>query len=142
MIKGKLFSEIFQEFQEMKTKNDRINILRRYDHPRFREFLFYALSKKIKFDIEAPIYRPAPEPAGLNYAYLDIETEKLYRFIKDHPKKPRGLTNDKQKQLLLVVLESLYKDESVILSNVVNRKFEIPFLTQSLVNDAFPNLMP
>jgi len=142
MIKGKIFSEIFEEFQEAKTKNERINILRKYDHPRFREFLFYALSKKIQFDIEAPNYRPAPEPAGLNYAYLDLETEKLYRFIKGHPRKPQGLTNEKQKQLLVVVLESLYKDEAEILFKVINKKFEIPFLTQSLVNEAFPNLMP
>jgi hypothetical protein len=142
MIKGKLMSEIFQEFQEAKTKQERINVLRKYDHPRFREFIFYALSKKIKFDIEAPKYRPAPEPAGLNFTYLNLETEKLYRFITGHPKKPQGLTQDKQKQLLVVVLESLHIDEAEILSKVVNRKFEVPFLTQTLVNEAFPNLMP
>jgi len=142
MIQNRLFSEIFEEFQESKTKQERINILRRYDHPRFREFLFYALSKKIKFDIDVPNYRPAPEPAGLNFTYLDLETEKLYRFITDHPKKPPGLTKEKQKQLLMVVLESLHADEAELLSRVMNRKFEVPFLTQALVNEVFPNLMP
>jgi hypothetical protein len=137
MINGKLFSEIFDEFQKATTKQERISVLKRYDHPSFRKFLMYVIDTKIKFDVDVPIYRPAPEPAGLNYTYLDLEVEKLYRFIKDHPNRPQGLTADKQKQLLVVVLESLHKDEADVLSKVLKRKFEVPYLTKALVTEAF-----
>jgi hypothetical protein len=141
MIQGKLFSEIFDEFQKATTKQERIAVLRRYDHPTFRDFLLYAFSPKVVFDVEVPNYRPAPEPAGLNFTYLDLEVNKLYRFIKNHPKRPEGLSPEKQKQLLVVVLESLYKDEAQILANVLKKKFEVPYLTVNLINEVYPNLI-
>lgn len=137
MIKGKLFSEIFDEFQKATTKQDRINVLKKYDHPSFRKFLFYIFNPDIEFDVVVPKYRPAPEPAGLNYTYLDLEVEKLYRFIKNDPKRPEGLTSEKQKQLLVVILESLHTDEADLLVKVMTNKFNIPYLTKGLISEAF-----
>ena len=81
MINGKLYSEILDEFQKAENKSQRIEILRKYDHPRFREFLQLILNTNIEFDVPIPKYRPAIEPAGLNYTYLESEVPKLYRFI-------------------------------------------------------------
>jgi hypothetical protein len=142
MSAEKLYSEILDEFQKAETKQDRLAVLRKYDHPRFREFLVAAFNPHIQFDIEPPPYRPAPEPAGLNYTYLDIEMNKLYRFVKNHPSKPQGLTPEKQKSLLVVILESLHKDEAELLCKVFRKKVDIKFLTPNLINEAFPNLIP
>jgi hypothetical protein len=141
MIKDRLFSEIFEEFSRATNKTERIAVLKRYDNQTFRNFIFYAMSAKVKFDVEVPQYRPAPEPAGLNYTYLSLELDKLYRFIKDHPKRPKELSGDKQKQLLVVVLESLHKDEAELLVQVIKRKFEVPYLTPTLVQEVFPGLL-
>jgi hypothetical protein len=141
MIKEKLFSEIFEEFSQAKTKGDRLAVLKRYDNQIFRDFIFYAFSAKVKFDVEVPSYRPAPEPAGLNYTYLSMELGKLYRFIKDHPRRPKELTAHKQKQLLAVILESLHKDEADMLVQIMKRKFEVPYLTPTLIQEAFPGLL-
>lgn len=140
MIDGKLYSEILDEFQKAQTKQERIAVLKKYDHKNFREFLYYALEPTVEFDVEVPNYRPAPEPAGLNYTYLDLEVKKLYRFIKDHKLRPAGLTAQKQKQLFVVVLESLYKDEAELLVKVVQKKFKIPNLTIKLVQEAYPGM--
>jgi hypothetical protein len=141
MIKDKLFPEIFEEFSQAQTKGDRIAVLKRYDNQIFRNFIFYAFSAKVKFDVEIPEYRPAPEPAGLNYTYLSMELDKLYRFIKDHPRRPKELTPQKQKQLLAVILESLHKDEAEMLVQIMKRKFEVKFLTPSLIQEVFPGLL-
>jgi hypothetical protein len=140
MAAEKLFSEIFEEFEKAETKQDRIAVLRKYDHPRFRDFLIYALNPSIIFDVEVPTYRPAPEPAGLNFTYLDIEMPKMYRFIKDHPKRPQGLTPEKTKSLILVILESLHKDEAKILVDLVQKKFKVNHLTVKLVQEAYPGM--
>ena len=66
----KLYSEVLEEFGQATNKADRIAVLRKYDHPRFRSFLQAAFHPGIVFDVEIPKYRPAPEPAGLNYSYL------------------------------------------------------------------------
>lgn len=140
MINGKLYSEVLEEFQKAETKADRIAVLQKYDHPRFREFLVYALDTNIKFDTEIPEWRPAVEPAGLNFTYLENEVPKLYRFIENHPKRPEGLSPEKQKRLLVIVLESLYKDEAQILADVISRKFKVNNLTKKLVQEAYPGM--
>jgi hypothetical protein len=140
MSSEKLFSEIFEEFENAETKADRIAILRKYDHPRFRDFLIYALNPSIEFDVEVPNYRPAPEPAGLNFTYLDIEMPKMYRFIKGHPNRPQGLTPEKLKSLLVVVLESLHRDEAQLLVDLIQKKFKVNHLTVKLVQEAYPGM--
>ena len=140
MINGKLYFEVFEEFEKAETKADRIAALRKYDHPRFRDFLVYALNSTVEFDVEIPNWRPAVEPAGLNYTYLEIEVPKLYRFVKNHPQRPEGLSPDKQKQLLVVVLESLHKDEAQILVDVITKKFKVNNLTKKLVQEAYPGI--
>ncbi|MFZ9848029.1 MAG: DUF6433 family protein [Flavobacteriales bacterium] len=137
----KLYSEILDEFQSAKTKEQRIGVLRKYDHPRWRSFLQAAFHPGIVFDVEIPKYRPAVEPAGMNFAYLDSEMLKMYRFVKNHPSKPNGLSPEKQKQLLLVVLESLHKDESELLVKMMNKDLKVKFLTTNLVNEAYPGLL-
>lgn len=136
----RLYSEIFDEFQKAETKEARLTVLRKYDHPRFREFLIYAFNPSIKFDVEVPKYRPAVEPAGLNYTYLISEVPKLYRFIVGHPQRPKELTPLKQKQLLLVILESLHKDEADLLVKLIQKKLDIKFLTLNLIREAYPGI--
>lgn len=141
MSAEKLYSEIIEEFEKAETKQQRVAILRKYDHPRFRTFLQAAFNPNIEFDVPIPNYRPAVEPAGMNFAYLDAEMTKMYRFVKNHPARPKGLTTDKQRQLLLVILESLHKDEAALLVKVLQKKLEVKFLTPNLINEALPGTL-
>lgn len=140
MSSDKLYSEIFEEFEKAESRADKINVLRKNDHPRFRDFLVAAFNPVFQFEVEVPKYRPAPEPAGLNFTYLDIEVPKLYRFIKGHPKKSSNISPEKQKSLLTVVLESLHKDEADLLVRCIKKDLNIKFLTPKLIKEAFPNI--
>jgi hypothetical protein len=136
-----LYSEILEQFTYATTKEDKINILRRNDDPRFRFFLELALNPNVEWEINLPhMYRPAVEPAGLNYAYLDTEMPKMYRFIKNHPNRPQGFTAEKTTSQLQVILEALHKDEAAILAQLVQGKFKLKGLTASLVKEAFPEI--
>lgn len=139
MSSEKLYSEIFEDFEKATTKQDKVNVLKKYDHPRFRQFFQYLYSKKIVFDAPIPEYRPAIEPAGLNWTYLDTEIGKLYRFIKDHPQRS-NITPEKQKSLLTVVLESLHKDEADILVKLMKKDLGVKYLNPKTVKEAFPDL--
>ena len=142
MSSEKLYSEIFEEFEKATTKQDRINILRREGDERFRFFLQLVFNPAIEFDIALPDrYRPAKEPAGLNYAYLDTEMPRMYRFIKNHPMRPPGFTTEKTTQLLLVMIESLHRDEAALILEVLQKKFKVKNLTANLVKEAFPDLI-
>ena len=141
MSAEKLYSEIFEEFEQATTKQLRLDVLKKYDHPRFRLFLQAAFHPNIVFDVTVPKWRPAPEPAGLNYTYLDSEMSKIYRYVKDHPSRPAGLTDKKKTELLLVTLESLHKDEADLLERLVKKDLGIKHLTPKLVEEAFPGLL-
>jgi hypothetical protein len=140
MIKNKLMFEIINEFEQAKTESERITVLQKYDTKQFRDFLYYAFETTLEYDVEIPDFRPAPEPAGLNYTYLSMEMDKMYRFIKGHALRPAGLSAQKQKQLLLVVLESLHKEEAEILVKVLQKKFKVNFLTQKLIQKALSGM--
>lgn len=140
MSSEKLYSEIFDEFSDAELKSDKIAVLKKYDHPRFRDFLVIALNPMFQFDVEIPNYRPAIEPAGLNFTYLDMEVPKLYRFIKNHPKRTTNITPEKQKSLLVVVLESLHKDEADLLVKCIKKDLNVKFLTPKLIKEAFPDI--
>ena len=140
MSATKLFSEILDEFSQATTKKDRIEVLKKYDHPMFRSFLILAFKKDIEFDVEIPNYRPAPEPAGLNFTYLDMEMPKIYRFIKNHPRRNGNLTSQKQKSLLVVILESLHKDEASLMIKMFRKNLEIKHLTPALIKEVYTGI--
>ena len=142
MSSEKLYSEIFEEFEKATTKQERINILRREGDERFKFFLQLVFNPAIEFDIAMPhMYRPAKEPAGLNFAYLDTQMPKMYRFIKNHPMRPPGFTTEKTTQQLLVMIESLHRDEAAITIKVLQQAFKVKHLTSNLVKEAFPDLI-
>lgn len=141
MSNEKLYSEILEEFKLAKSDDERVHILRKYDHPRFRSFLQASFHPNIQFEVEIPRYKPAVEPAGLNYTYLDNEMSKMYRFVKNHPAKPQGLTKEKQKALLLVVLESLHRDEAELVIKMIHKDLKIQNLNTEIIKKAFPGLM-
>ena len=136
MSAEKLYSEILDDFQKEETKEGRINILRKYDHKMFREFLEASFNPAVVFDVEIPNYKPDVTPAGLNYTYLDMEMNKLYRFVKNHPKRT-NVDSKKLSRLLEIVLVSLHKDEAELLVRCMKKELKIPFLTPKLIREAY-----
>lgn len=141
-MEAKLYSEILAEFDIAPTRADKIAVLRKNDHPRFRMFLEMVYDPKIKFEVEIPEYRPAIEPAGLNYTYLDIEVSKLYRFVPGHPKLEGAVLDEKRKKSLLVTtLESLHKDEAALLVKAITKKdLDVKFLTPRIIKEAYTDI--
>lgn len=135
-----LYSEIFDMFEKAETRKEKIEILKKFEHPTFKEFLNYTFNPNIKFDVEIPQYKASFDPAGLNVMYLDDEVKRTYRFIVGHPKRAAGLSPNKQKELLLLVLESLHKDEAELYVKMFKKDLKIPFLTKKLVKEVYPDL--
>ena len=70
MSAEKLYSEVFEDFGNAKTKAERIAVLQKHDSKSFRTFLVSAFNPAVQFDAPLPMtYRPAVEPAGLNFTY-------------------------------------------------------------------------
>ena len=132
--------EVLNLVSKQRTNAKKVEVLRKYDHERFREFLRLAFNPNVTFDTPIPNYRPAVEPAGLNYTYIHNEVPKLYRFIKDHPLRSPDLSEKKLSSLLVVLLESLHKDEASLLVNLFKKDLGVKYLTKQVVMEAFPGI--
>lgn len=131
-----LFSEIFEQIELAVNKEERISVLQKNESVALKDFFKLLYDTNVQFDVEVPKYRPAPEPAGLNYTYLHAEVKKLYRYIKGDPRSD-VLTPKKKKELLTVTLESLHKDEAEILVGLINKDIGVRHLNEELIKEAF-----
>jgi hypothetical protein len=102
----------------------------------FREFLEASFNPDVVFDVEVPNYKPDTSPAGLNMTYLDMEMNKIYRFVKNHPRRT-NVEPKKLSKLLEIILVSLHKDEAELLVKCIRREIKIPFLTPKIIREAY-----
>jgi len=135
-----MYHEIFELFEKTEKRAEKINVLRQHSDRNLKEFLVAVFNPKVVFDVEIPEYKPSKEPAGLNILYLHNEVPRLYRFVAGHPRRAQGLTPEKQKRLLIPLLEALHKDEADLLVRAMKKDLRIPFLTPKLVKEAFRDI--
>ena len=130
----KLYSEIIEELESYSTKEEALLSVRRYQNPRLIMFLKYALNENIVFDTPIPTYNPSTNPIGLSFTTLNMETPKLYLHIKDD-KARNNMSVERRQTSLLVLLESLHKDEAALLVDVMTKKFSMKNLTYEMIKD-------
>ena len=136
MSAEKLYSEILEDFEAAPDKPAKLKVLREHDHKMFREFLEAVFNPDVVFDVEVTNYKPDNSPAGLNMTYLDMEMNKLYRFVKNHPRRT-NVEPKKLSRLLEIILVSLHKDEAELLVKCIKKDIKVPFLTPKMIREAY-----
>jgi hypothetical protein len=139
-MSSKLYSEIIEEFEQADSRKDKIAVLQANDTPRFRLFLSYAFDPKIEFDVEIPKYKASFDPAGLSVLTIAGEIPKFYRFIKDHPQRTEGFGGLKQQNILINILESLHKDEAIMVIGMLKKELNVKYLTPLLIKESYPGI--
>jgi len=135
-----LYHEIFAKFEELTTREDRINFLRKHYSPQFKEFLRGAFDPNVKFKVNIPEYRPAIEPEGLTFSTLQNEMDRAYLFVIGHQKTPPTITEEKKENILKSMLESIHKEEAIFLLRMLKKDLKVKFLTAKLVKEAYPDI--
>jgi hypothetical protein len=134
--------EIFQEFENAATKNDKVEVLRRNGNYALRSVLQGTFDPNIEFVVErVPYYKPSDSPPGLGYTSIHQELSRIYLFIKNHPKSPAGLSEERREQLLVQMLEAMEKREAEVFMNMILKKQKVKGLNSSIVKEAFPDLL-
>ena len=134
--------EILEDFSQQTTRESRKQILLNNKSPHFLQFLKYAFDPNIKFYIsEFPTdYKPPDTFPGLRIAGIESELRKTYLFQIGNPTAD-SLTPQKRNILLLQLLESFEPKEATTYVNMLKKNLNIPYLTISLINETFPNLI-
>lgn len=134
--------EIFDDFKKVKTKAERLDVLRKNDNHALRNVLLGTFSPKIKFTItKAPEFKREKMPPGMSYDHMSGALDRMYLFVEGNPRVPPGLTEKRKNEILIQILESLEEKEADVFLSVLKKDLGVPYLTEALVNEAFPELL-
>jgi hypothetical protein len=135
--------EVFDEFEEATTKQERMDVIRKnlsQTLVQVLELTFHPaiewLVKEMPDDYKIPDTKP-----GISVCQLSTEIRKLYLFRKDNPNAER-LTPRKRKELLIQLLESLEPREAEVIIGIFQKDQGVKHLTYKFVKEAFPNMLP
>lgn len=140
-MSNKNIYEVLNDFKKASGKNERLEILRKNDTYALRQVLLGTFEKGIEFDVEIPKFNREKIPAGMSYSHMTSVLDRVYLFVKDNPRRPAGLSTQRQTELLIQILESIEEPEADVFIGMLKKDLKIPYLTPSLVNEAFPGLL-
>lgn len=131
--------EVIESASKVKTKADKIKILRENDSWALRDVLRGTLDKKIEWQLPntPPPYNKCEEynaPANL------LRKNKMFKYFIKTPNSHQ-MNQLKRESLFIGLLESIHPKDAELVVAMVSKK---PFgggITSKLVNEAFPNLL-
>ena len=103
-----LISEVLDKVSKMKSKKEKVDLLRQHDHQSLRMVIKSSFDPKIEWALPAgdvPFTRnDAPE--GPEHSSLSYESRKLYHFIRGgNPQ----ITQNKREAMFVQMLEGLHE---------------------------------
>ena len=132
-------AEIINEAAAKKTKEEKVDYLRKHNSTELRNVLILTYDKNFKLRLpkSVPPYKQSEleENRGLLYR----EVRKLKYFIEDNPA-GENLNKIKIESLFIQMLENVHREDAKVLEHLVARK---PFkgLTAATINEAFGEII-
>lgn len=136
---------IYEIMDEFSKAGDKKGVLLKYAYrDDLKQLLQLNFHPEILFDIkEAPPYKiDVHMHVGMGYMNMFQALDKVYLFMAYNSRKPKGLTDEKQRQLLIQILESLEPKEAKLYMDAILKKVDVPGLTYELVSSTFPGILP
>ena len=134
--------ELLENIEKTKSRKDKIDLVSQYvsTYNSFADYLRCVFDSRVNFHFPAsrPPYDPAPEenhPSTWHKQHM-----KLAYFVK-------GLKGDemipiKRESMFIGVLESVHPRDAEILVDMLSKKTKCKGLTEKLVKEAVPQLLP
>ena len=133
-----LFSEILDLVHKAKTKNKKVEILRKYNSDALRMVINSSFDPNIVWVMpkgNVP-YTPNDAPAGTEHTRLATEAKTQYRFIRGGD----NITPQfKKEQMFVQLLEGLHKDEAELICYAKDKQLHklVKGLSAPVVRQAF-----
>ena len=133
-----LFSEILDLVHKAKTKDKKVEILKKYNSDALRMLIKSSFDPNIVWAMpkgNVP-YTPNDAPAGTEHTRLATEAKKLFRFIRGGD----NITPQfKKEQMFVQMLEGLHKDEAELICFAKEKELHkhVKGLSAPVVRQAF-----
>lgn len=135
-----LISEVLRKVSNAKTKQEKIDLLRKHNSNALRQLLIINFDDSVVSVMpegDVP-YTPNDAPAGTDHTRLEHECRGLYRFFKGGAKLPAL----KRESMFVQLLEGLHADEAELLVLAKDGRISDKYkrITKAVVSEAFPQI--
>jgi len=139
----KTMPELCAEIAAAKTKQEKIDLLRKNDNPAFRSVLKAVFDPTFEWDLPEgtpPCKIDRDIPLGYADATMYSSARTLYLYEKKYTNIPKA----KKEMLFIGLLESLHWTEADFLVIIKDGNFTKTFkgFTPGIVREAYPDLLP
>jgi hypothetical protein len=135
--------EIFDEFEMASSKKEKLAVIEKNLSRTLIQVLELAFHPDYEWLInEMPNEYKIPDTLpGISRCQLSTEIRKLYLFKKGDATAEK-LSDEKRKQLLLQLIESLEPREAEVVIGILSKDLGVKGLNYKFVKEAFPQLLP
>jgi hypothetical protein len=135
--------EVFDEFEEAKTKETRMKVIEKNLSQHLVDALQYTYHPDFDWKIKdiPHNYKLPDAPPGMSYSNISKELKKFYMFRAGDPRCEK-LTDKRREELLIQMMESLEPREIEVVIGIFKKDLGVKGLNYKFVKEAFPNLLP
>lgn len=138
-----LLSEVLDQVDKIKTKEGKIEMLRRHGMPAYKGVLRINFDETVSMNLpdgEPPFKKENGKPIGYQETNLITEFRRFYIWLD--PK--QNLSKLRKEKLFIEMLEGLHVSEAEVLCLAKDRKLQKKYksITYDIVREAFPDLLP
>jgi len=136
--------EVFDEFEMSKNKKERMDVIGRNLSQLLVDVLKLTFHPNFEWKVKhlPEDYKvPTDVLPGITHDTLNRQLRKLYMFQVGNPTAEK-LTEQRRKELLVQLLESLEPREAEIILGIFQKDLGVKVLDYKFVKEAFPNMLP
>lgn len=136
--------EIFDEFENAKSKKDRMGVIEKNLSPTLVKVLELTFHPQYQWKVkELPENYKIPTDIlpGITFDNLNAQLRRLYLFREGDPA-AASLTDKRRNEILVQMLESIEPREAEIILGIFQKDLGVKGLDYKFVKEAFPNLLP
>jgi hypothetical protein len=136
--------EVFDEFEKVKTKKERMDVLAKNLSHTLVEVLKLTFHPEFQWKVkELPENYRVPNDVlpGITFDSLHHQLRRLYMFQQGNPT-AEALTEKRRTDLLFQILNSLEPREAEIIMGIFQKDQGVTGLNYKFVKEAFPQMLP
>ena len=138
-----LLSEVLEQVDKLKSKEEKINMLRNYGAPAYKGVFRINFDESVSMGLpegEPPFKKEEDKPMGYQETNIIQEFRRFYIWLDPN----QNLPKIRKERLFIEMLEGLHVSEAQILCLAKDRQLQSKYksLTYDLVREAFPDLLP
>lgn len=136
--------EIFDEFENAKTKNQKMDVIGKNLSTTLVKVLELAYHPQYQWKVkELPENYKVPNDVlpGITYDSLNLQLRRLYLF-REGDSTAESLSEKRRNELLVQMLESIEPREAEVILGIFQKDLGVKGLDYKFVKEAFPNLLP